>query len=72
MACIGADGKPSVSGIKLLRTLQSGFKAPEEIAKDTALPLFRVRSGLREMLKAGLVSQNGDTYAITGEGKSLV
>ena len=72
MACIGSDGKPTVAGIEVLRALNSGFKTPEEIAKNTGRALFRVRSGLRQMVKAGLVSQNDDSYAITGKGKSLI
>jgi DNA-binding IclR family transcriptional regulator len=62
MACIGSDGKPTVSGFKVLHALNSGFKTPEEIAKNTGRALFRVRSGLRQMVQAGLVSQNDDSY----------
>jgi len=72
MACIGSDGKPTISGIKVLRTLISGTNSPEEIAKGSGLPLFRVRSGLRQMGEAGLVSRGDDMYTITGKGKSLI
>jgi len=72
MACIGSDGKPTITGIKVLRAVNSGFKTPEEIARDTGRALFRVRSGLRQMVKAGLVSQDDDSYAISGKGKSLI
>jgi len=72
MACIGSDGKPTISGIKVLRTLDSGHNNPEEIAKGSGLPLFRVRSGLRQMVEASLVSRNDDIYTITAKGKSLI
>jgi len=72
MACIGTDGKPTESGIKVLSAVKSGLISPEEIAKNTGLAMFRVRSGLRQMVTAGLVNQNGDAYAITDKGKSLV
>ena len=72
MACIGTDGKPTESGIKVLSAVKSGLIYPEEIAKNTGLAMFRVRSGLRQMVTAGLVNQNGDAYAITDKGKSLV
>jgi len=72
MACIGSDGKPTISGLKVLRTLDSGPNNPEEIAKGSGLPLFRVRSGLRQMVEAGLVSKDDDMYTITAKGKLLI
>lgn len=72
MACIGSDGKPTVSGIKVLRVLDSGANNPEDIAHGSGLPLFRVRSGLRQMVDVGLVSKNSDMYTITMNGKSLI
>ena len=72
MACISPDGKPTESGAKMLRALKSGLKSPEEIAKDAGLPLFRVRSGLRELTEAGLANQKGDKYEITNKGAELI
>ena len=72
MACISPDGKPTESGTKMLRALKSGLGAPEEIAKSTGLPLFRVRSGLRELTQAGLVTEIGGRYDITERGKELI
>ena len=72
MACISPDGKPTESGDKMLRALKSGLRSSEEIAKDAGLPLFRVRSGLRELAKAGLTNQKDDRYEITEKGKELV
>jgi len=56
----------------MLRALKSGLSSPEEIAKDAGLPLFRVRSGLRELTQAGLANQKNDRYEITEKGKELV
>jgi len=72
MACISPDGKPTESGAGMLRALKSGLKSPEEIAKDAGVPLFRVRSGLRELTQSGLVSQKDDRYVITDKGEELV
>jgi predicted transcriptional regulator len=72
MACISPDGKPTESGAKMLRALKSGLKPPEEIAKDAGLPLFRVRSGLRELTQAGLANQKGDKYELTDKGAELI
>ena len=72
MACISPDGKPTESGAKMLRALNSGLGSPEEIAKSAELPLFRVRSGLRELTQAGLANQKNNKYEITEKGEELV
>lgn len=72
MACIGPDGKPTESGVKMLQALKAGFGSPEEIAREAGLPLFRVRSGLRELTQAGLANQKDDKYKITDKGAQLV
>ena len=72
MACISPDGKPTESGAKILRALNSGLGTPEEIAQNTGLPLFRVRSGLREFTQAGLADQKDDKYELSSKGVELV
>jgi predicted transcriptional regulator len=72
MACISPDGKPTESGTKMLRALKSGLGSAEEIAQNTGLPLFRVRSGLRELAQAGLVKQQDDKYKATDKGAALI
>ena len=72
MACISPDGKPTESGTKMLRAIKSGLGAPEEIAKSTGLPLFRVRSGIREMVDAGLVEQQDINYRLSQKGTDLL
>jgi len=72
MACISPDGKPTESGTRMLRALESGLGSPEEIAKEAGLPLFRVRSGLRELTQAGLANQKDDKYELSGKGTELI
>ena len=72
MACISPDGKPTESGARMLRALESGLGSPEEIAKEAELPLFRVRSGLRELTQAGLANQKDDKYELSPKGVELV
>jgi predicted transcriptional regulator len=72
MACISPDGKPTESGTKILRALKSGLRSPEEIAKVAGLPLFRVRSGLRELAQARLANQKNDDYEISEKGTALI
>jgi len=72
MACISPDGKPTESGIRTLRALKSGQRSPEEVAQETGQPVFKVRSGLRELSQAGLVSQKDDKYELSSEGAKLL
>jgi predicted transcriptional regulator len=72
MACISPDGSPTETGKKMLSALKSGLGLPEEIAQNTGVPLFRVRSGLRELDKAGLSHQISDRHEITDKGAKLI
>ena len=71
MPCVGPDGKPTESGTRMLRAIKAGFGSAEEIARETGLPLFRVRSGGRDLAQAGLALQKGDRYELTEEGAKL-
>jgi len=71
MACISPDGKPTASGAKMLRALKAKAGPAEEVAQKAGLPLFRVRSGLRELTQAGLVSQKGEKYELSAKGGEL-
>ena len=44
----------------------------EALAKTTGLPLFRIRSGLREMAQAGLVVELEGDYRRTERGGALL
>lgn len=56
----------------MLRALQAGLGVPEEITKSAGLPLFRVRSGLRELAQADLVDQEADKYKLSAKGSELL
>ena len=72
MACVSPDGKPTQSGIKMLRALVPNPNSAEEVAKNAGLPLFKVRSGLRELSEAGLAAQRDDKYELTDKGAKLI
>jgi DNA-binding IclR family transcriptional regulator len=61
MACLNPDGSLT-AGAKAMLEVMAGPLREEEIATRTGLPLYRVRSGLREMERAGLVSRQGEMY----------
>ena len=68
MPCVTPEGKPTASGMAMLRALSEGLHSPEEIAETTNMSLFRVRSGLRELSFAGLTSPSSDGYELTEKG----
>jgi predicted transcriptional regulator len=72
MPCVSPDGKPTSSGMAALKSLKDGALTPEEIASKTGQPLFRVRSGLRELKNAGLVEENVDKYALSKTGETAI
>jgi predicted transcriptional regulator len=55
----------------MLVALKAGPCSAEEIAKASGLPVFRVRSGLRELEQAGLTDAKGDKYELSPKGKEL-
>jgi predicted transcriptional regulator len=70
MACVNADGTVTESG----RAMLLGLKVPataEALASTTGLPLFRIRSGLRDMAQAGLVVELEGAYRVTERGEAL-
>ena len=72
MPCMSSDGKPTSSGITLLESLKDGALSAEEIANRTAQPLFRVRSGLRELKNAGFIEDRNEKYMLSDSGHKVV
>jgi DNA-binding IclR family transcriptional regulator len=72
MPCVSPDGKPTKSGVAMLSALKSGASTPKAVADASRQPLFKVRSGLRELVNAGFVKQVDDKYQLTTEGSKLV
>ncbi len=72
MPCVSSDGKPTPSGIAVLKSLKEGNLSPEEISGKTGQPLFRVRSGLRELQNAGFVETREDKYRLSNTGEEVI
>jgi predicted transcriptional regulator len=68
--CISSDGRPTSTGMALLKSLKNGAQSPEEITSRTGQPLFRVRSGLRELKNAGFIEEDDDKYRLSETGKT--
>jgi predicted transcriptional regulator len=72
MPCVSPDGKPTSTGMALLKSLKNETLSPEEITSKTSQPLFRVRSGLRELKNAGFIEETEDKWKLSEAGKRVV
>ena len=72
MPCVSPDGKPTSSGMATLKALKDSALTPEEIAAKTGQPLFRVRSGLRELKNAGFAEETDDKYTLSKNGETTI
>jgi hypothetical protein len=70
--CVNPDGKPSATGVKTLTTVSGGAFTPPQIAAATEQPMFRVRSGLRELVNAGFLTESEGKYQLTETGKNSI
>lgn len=67
MACIDANGKLTRSGELILLAMME----PADVAfaaKESGLPLFKVRSAVRELSKAGLLEEVPGGTKVTSKG----
>jgi len=72
MPCVSPDGKPTTSGMATLEAIKEGASTPKAISDATGQPLFRVRSGLRELVGAGFVELYDGSYLLTPNGESVL
>jgi len=55
-----------------LEAVKGGASTPKAISDATGQPLFRVRSGLRELVRAGFLEMSDDSYLLTSVGESVL
>ncbi|MBN2336418.1 hypothetical protein JXL21_12740 [Candidatus Bathyarchaeota archaeon] len=72
MPCVSPDGKPTGTGVETLRAVKNGASTPAEIAAATGQPLFKVRSGLRELVGAGFLEASGEKHSLTATAKNVL
>jgi len=71
MPCVLPDGSVTPTAKKILSTaLQE--KSAEEISELTGMPIYRVRSSVRELLSAGFIEEKGGKYLTTDKGKGKI
>jgi len=71
MPCIDSSGQINEMARKLLDAFAEGSSLIAT-ADKTGLPLYRVRSGARELAEAGLVEPANETYALTDAGRAAM
>ncbi len=71
MGCINVNGTMTRSGELILLALRTPM-TPEEAAKETGVPLFKIRSSIREFLAARLVQAVDDKFQTTPDGLARV
>jgi len=68
MACIAPDGTLTVQARAVLAAFAQPH-TPEDVATTIDLPLFRIRSSLRELVEAGLLEAAGAQFQTTDAGR---
>ncbi len=71
MACVNPDGTVAPVARAVLLALRA-HTSPEEVSRQVRIPLYRVRSSLRELVQAGLVDERDGAYALTAAGRDRV
>jgi len=69
VGCVNPDGTLTASATSILSTLRKQPCQPDEIATATSLPIFRVRSALRNLSELELVVAAEGKYSITDAGR---
>lgn len=69
MPCISADGTLTVAARKVMTAMQSPIPL-EGAANASGLPLYQIRSSVRELIQAGLVEVLDDgRHVLTEAGR---
>ncbi len=72
MACVNGDGTLTIVARQMLAALAT-VDVADGVRVATGLPMYRVRSGLREMVDAGLVEVVGENrYLLTDRGRRMI
>jgi predicted transcriptional regulator len=68
MACIAPDGALTPQAKVVLGAMVAPAHL-EDVARQTGLPLFRIRASVRELAQAGLLEESGGAYRVTAAGR---
>jgi predicted transcriptional regulator len=71
MPCVKPDGTLEPMAQAIIRVLRTP-RTVEGVCDYLRLPLYRVRSTVRELVEAGLVAENDGVYGLTESGRNRV
>jgi predicted transcriptional regulator len=71
MPCVKPDGTLEPMAQAIIRVLRTPHTV-EEICESLRLPLYRVRSTVRELVEAGLAAEIDGRFSLTGPGAERV
>ncbi|KPJ80953.1 MAG: hypothetical protein AMS17_20015 [Spirochaetes bacterium DG_61] len=68
MACVNPDGTVTPTAKKVLQALENPLSV-NELSEQVFLPLFVLKSRLRELADYGLIEEQNEKYRITEKGR---
>lgn len=71
MACVNAGGEISEAARQILVAMLEA-SPPTQVASQTGLPLYRIRSALRELSGAGLAVESENGWKTTETGRKAI
>jgi predicted transcriptional regulator len=71
MPCVLPDGSVTPTAKKVLSAATVANSA-EELAKTAGVPIYRVRSSIRELLEAGFLEEKEGRYLTTQKGREKI
>ena len=71
MACINPSGEISEAARKILGAMLEPASLPQ-VADRTGLPLYRIRSAMRELSEAGLAVESESGWITTETGRAAI
>ena len=71
MACLNSNGEITEAARQILTAMERPA-ALSQVADETGLPMYRIRSAMRELAEAGLAAEAGDEWQVTGAGMAAI
>ncbi len=72
MACGTPKGELAESARQILLTIETEARTEQEIERETKLPIFKVRSTLRDLLEKDAIVQTDETYKMQPHMKEFL
>ncbi|SES19053.1 hypothetical protein [Salipaludibacillus aurantiacus] len=72
MACVNGNGKLTQSAKNILQAVENSPKSPADLSRELAIPMFKIRSSMRDMASMGLVQETEGAYQLAPGGKKML